>query len=70
MKFSRRDFIATTAVGSASLALDLQGQNKPDTLPLPSGKPKKPIIISAANGYNYLDRGYAVLTAAATRSMR
>ena len=24
--------------------------------------PKKPIIICAANGYNYLDRGYAVLS--------
>jgi N4-(beta-N-acetylglucosaminyl)-L-asparaginase len=61
MKFSRRDFIATTAVGSASLALDLQGQTKPDTNSIPTAKPKKPIIISAANGYNYLDRGYAVL---------
>lgn len=63
MKFSRRDFIATTAVGSASLALDLQGQNKPETTTAPpANPPKKPIIISARNGYNYLDRGYAVLT--------
>src|ERR1700684_4516866 len=61
MKFSRRDFIATTAVGSASLALDLQGQNKTDTNHVPSTKPKQSIIISAANGYNYLDRAYAVL---------
>src|SRR5579863_4521978 len=63
MKFSRRDFIATTAVGSASLALDLQGQTKPEsTAALPGNPPKKPIIICAANGYEYLDRGYAVLT--------
>src|ERR1700684_1346312 len=62
MKFSRRDFIATTAVGSASLAFDLQGQTKPDTANIPSTKPKQAIIISAANGYNYLDRAYAVLT--------
>jgi N4-(beta-N-acetylglucosaminyl)-L-asparaginase len=62
MKFSRRDFIASTAVGSASLAFDLQGQNKPDSAaPLPGNPPRKPIIISAANGYNYLDRGYALL---------
>jgi len=61
MKVSRRDFIATTAVGSASLALDLQGQNKTETTP-PANPPKKPILISAANGYDYLDRGYAVLT--------
>jgi N4-(beta-N-acetylglucosaminyl)-L-asparaginase len=62
MKFSRRDFIATTTLGSASLALDLQGQNKTDTNSVPTTKPKTPIIISAANGYEYLDRGYAVLT--------
>ena len=62
MKVSRRDFIATTAVGSASLALDLQGQNKTETTSHPSTPPKKPVIISAHNGYNYLDRGYAVLT--------
>ncbi len=62
MKVSRRDFIATTAVGSASLALNLQGQTK-DTGPVsPGNPPKKPIIICAHNGYNYLDRGYAVLT--------
>ena len=62
MKFSRRDFIATSAIGSASLALNLQGQNKPDSnSSASSSPPKKAIIISAANGYNYLDRGYAVL---------
>ena len=63
MKFSRRDFIATTAIGSASLALDLKAQSNsrlPDTAS--TNPPKKPIIICAANGYNYLDRGYAVLT--------
>ena len=63
MKFTRRDFIATTAVGSTSLALDLQAQEKAG-----QGRgarvvlPKKPVIICAANGYNYLDRGYSVLT--------
>ncbi len=63
MKFTRRDFLATTAVGSASFALDLQAQNKPDEgAPPPGALPKKPVIICAHNGYNYLDRGYAVLT--------
>ena len=63
MKFSRRDFIATTAVGSASLALDLQGQSKPDQAAAsPSVLPNKAVIICAANGYNYLDRGYAVMS--------
>src|SRR5208283_4308386 len=63
VRFTRRDFIATTAAGSASLALDLQAQNKPDKSgSTPSALAKKPVIICAHNGYNYLDRGYAVLT--------
>jgi N4-(beta-N-acetylglucosaminyl)-L-asparaginase len=64
MKFSRRDFLATTALGSASLALDLNAaQLAPGYKPTPPGpKPKSPVIICAANGYNYLDRGYSVLT--------
>ena len=66
MKVTRRDFIATTALGSASLALDLNAQSKaPDYRTenqAPAATPKAPVMISAANGYNYLDRGYAVLT--------
>src|SRR5208283_1450625 len=63
MRFTRRDFIATTAAASASLALDLQAQSKPDkSAPPPGVLPKKPVIICAHNGYDYLDRGYAVLT--------
>ncbi len=60
MKFSRREFIATTAIGTASLAVDLNAQ----TLSGDSGKPAgsgKNILICAANGLNYLDRGHAVL---------
>lgn len=62
MKVTRRNFLATTAIGSASLALDLQGQTQPSSSTPVGAKPKSPVIISAANGYNYLDRGYAVLT--------
>lgn len=66
MKLTRREFVATTALGSASLALDLHGQtpapNYKTENQAPPTKPKAPVIISAANGYNYLDRGYAVLT--------
>jgi N4-(beta-N-acetylglucosaminyl)-L-asparaginase len=63
MKFTRRDFLATTAAASASLALDLQAQQDPGYKPPPPGpKPQSQVIICAANGYNYLDRGYAVLT--------
>ena len=63
MKLSRRDFIATTAIGSAGFALNVTAQETSKSPPSPtSGSGKKPIIVSAANGYNYLDRGYAVLT--------
>src|SRR5271165_2010648 len=63
MKFTRRDFLATTAIGTASLALDLQGQQAPGYKPpAPGPKRKSPVLICAANGYNYLDRGYEVLT--------
>ncbi len=61
MTLTRRDFLATTAIGSASLALELQGQTKSGDAPPSGAKPKQPVIICAANGYNYLDRGYAVL---------
>ena len=64
MKFTRRDFLATTALGSASLALDLSAtQLAPGYKPPPPGaKPKSPVIICAANGYAYLERGYKVLS--------
>jgi len=66
MKFTRREFVTAAALGSASLALDLQGQtaapNYQTENQAPTTNPKAPVIISAANGYNYLDRGYAVLT--------
>src|SRR6516225_1776718 len=64
MKLTRRHFIATTAIGSASVALDLRGQTTTPSSGVPpaGAKPKTPIIICAAIGYSYLDRGYAVLT--------
>jgi len=52
MSVSRRDFLATTALGSVALALNADAQTTPG---------KRPIIISAHNGYNYLDEGYAML---------
>jgi N4-(beta-N-acetylglucosaminyl)-L-asparaginase len=66
MKFTRREFVATTALGSASIALDLHGQQQAPNYQTenqsPATTPKAPVMVSAANGYNYLDRGYAVLT--------
>src|SRR6266566_4747415 len=57
MSFSRRDFLTTAVVGS--LALGVEGQDSPDKKSQPSGK--RPIIICAANGVNYLDDAYAFL---------
>ncbi len=53
MSFSRRDFLATTAVGSLSLALNAQST--------PAAPGKRPIIISAFNGLNYIDDGFQML---------
>ncbi len=52
MSITRRDFIATTALASAAAALPAQEQTRAG---------KKPIIVCAANGYNYLDDGYDIL---------
>jgi N4-(beta-N-acetylglucosaminyl)-L-asparaginase len=67
-KFSRRDFIASTAVGSASLALGLDQQQKTtDHKPAASQTQaaglaaKKAVMICSANGLNYLNRGYDIL---------
>src|SRR6266702_810706 len=73
LKFSRRDFIATTAaaIGSVAIPAELEAQQKKaedqkrattmqaaDT----GRQAKRPVIISAANGFNYLDRGSKVLS--------
>src|SRR5581483_11609244 len=57
MPISRRDFLSSTLAGSITLGL------QPNALPASETKraAKLPIIISAWNGYNYLDEGYALL---------
>lgn len=64
MTFSRRDFLTTAALASASVAL--KGQTLPSAAatvsPQPAAGAKRNIIICAANGYNYLDRGYDLLS--------
>ena len=57
MGFSRRDFIATTALGSVALGLELNAQETAKSAP--SGK--VPILISSANGWNGIDKGYQML---------
>ena len=73
MTFSRRDFLTTAALSSLALGVDAEAgranknvKNNSDAAPQQGGaKPgnfKRPIIISAKNGFAYLDRGYEFLS--------
>jgi N4-(beta-N-acetylglucosaminyl)-L-asparaginase len=64
MSFSRRDFLATAALGSLALGLDAQDKKaSPDSShkEAPNAGGKRPIIVCANNGFNYLDDGFAFL---------
>jgi N4-(beta-N-acetylglucosaminyl)-L-asparaginase len=54
MSFSRRDFLTTAVVGSVSLGLQTEAAAQ-------TSEGKRPIIISAGNGYNYLEEAYTFL---------
>jgi N4-(beta-N-acetylglucosaminyl)-L-asparaginase len=60
MTVSRRDFLSTAVVGTVSLGLtkNLEGQNGASG----SSGGKRPIIVCAHNGYNYLDDAFAFLS--------
>src|SRR6202051_3362754 len=62
MAFSRRDFLSTAALGAVSLGLEGQ-ERKPDTAKTDAAASpgKRPIIISAFNGLDYLDDAFAFL---------
>ncbi|HZP62646.1 MAG TPA: N(4)-(beta-N-acetylglucosaminyl)-L-asparaginase [Terriglobales bacterium] len=53
MTVSRRDFLATAVATSASLALLKESQGQTSS--------KRPIIVSASNGFNYVDDAYGFL---------
>src|SRR5207249_1581810 len=63
MPLSRRDFIATGVVGSLSLGIEAQEAKQEDskrsTARTLTGK--RPIIVSANNGFNYLDGAFSFL---------
>ena len=62
MSFSRRDFLATAVFASLSAGLDGQEQKQPvQKTPAVMLSSKPPIMICAANGYNYLDEAFEVL---------
>ncbi len=59
MAFSRRDFISTAVVGAVSLRLEGQQRNQPGPGDASSGK--RPIIISAGNGFDYQEEAFQFL---------
>ena len=63
MAISRRDFVGTALLGSLSLGLFKEKSNGDGVQKAQSGASagKRPIIICAHNGYNYLDEAYAFL---------
>jgi N4-(beta-N-acetylglucosaminyl)-L-asparaginase len=66
----RRDFLTTTALGSIALGLEAQttthkqdGRGREtvqEAAPI-GGPPSKPVMISSANGFNGMDKGYQML---------
>ena len=69
MTFSRREFLASAALGSLAVGLnadsDDHGLNPQErNVPIPgtgSGTGKLPILISSANGWNGIDKGHQML---------
>ena len=71
MSVSRRDFIATAALGSLALGLDAEGMTssaeqaaQPQARTLAgtgSGKSNPPILVSSANGWDGAEKGFQML---------
>ena len=61
MSWSRRDFITTAIVGSVSLGLEAQENKDSKKATTTSVGGKRPIILCAGNGYNYLDEAFTML---------
>jgi N4-(beta-N-acetylglucosaminyl)-L-asparaginase len=64
MSISRRDFVHSALVGATALSVSRKAANA-EALRMQSeksnGRAKLPVIICAANGFNYLDDAYAFL---------
>ena len=66
MPFSRRDFVKTSVLGAVAAGVGTRAQAKDSKLvaqehDAQSGSYKRPIIICAHNGFNYLDDAFAFL---------
>src|SRR4051812_21411792 len=65
----RRDFLTTTALGSIAIGLDAQTTKKQDghaqetvkEAAAIGGPPSKPVMVSSANGWDGIDKGYQML---------
>jgi len=58
MSVSRRQFLTTAALSSLALGLEAQENKSSGAVKMA----RKPVLISAFNGYNYIDRGYGILS--------
>ena len=61
MAISRREFVQTALTGAATLSVP-GSINAETSVPVGSGMAKLPVIISAANGFKYLDEAYTLLS--------
>ena len=63
MSFSRRDFLTSAVVGSLSVGLagQEQKQTAAQNVAMPNSLGRRPIIVCAHNGFNYLDNAYVFL---------
>jgi len=68
MTFSRRDFVRTSLLGAVAAGVGTRAQGE-ESKPTPqehdtqSGPHKRPIIVCANNGFNYLEHAFAFLKA-------
>src|SRR6266849_150699 len=64
MSVSRRDFLTGAVVGSLSLGLEGQDrkEREPKSPPAAQAGGKRPIIVCAGNGYDYLEDAYKFLS--------
>src|SRR6202522_1595815 len=61
MTFSRRDFVKTSVLGAVAAGVGTPAQGEDSKQAAQGGSYKRPIIVSANNGYAYLDDAYAFL---------
>ena len=65
MRFSRRDFLGTAALGTIGLSLEARAkevqEKESQSNAGPVGKGAHNIIVSAGNGFQYLDEGFEIL---------